>query len=83
MSKRWQKSFSFGKGSGKVCELTENVKTLLRQLKNDKAVISSSAEQIFPIFISQNRLKVFLPKRGWQIAKKKNKIKIKTKNNKK
>ena len=54
------------------------MKTLLRQLKNDKAVISSSAEQIFPIFISQNkiheekdRLKVFLPKRGWQLAKKK------------
>ena len=56
------------------------MKTLLRQLKNEKAVISSSAEQIFPIFISQNkiheekdRLKVFLPKRGWQLAKKKTK----------
>ena len=37
-------------------ELTENLKILLRQLKNDKAVIRSSAEQNFPIVISQNKL---------------------------
>ena len=37
-------------------ELTENLKTLLRQLKNDKAVIRSAAEQNFPIVISQNKL---------------------------
>ena len=42
-------------------ELTENLKTLkklrnLRQLKNNKTVIRSSAEQNFPIVISQNKL---------------------------
>ena len=36
--------------------LTENLKTLLRQLKNDKTVIRSSAEQNIPIVISQNKL---------------------------
>ena len=39
-----------------VKELTENLKTLLRQLKNDKTVIRSSAEQNLPIVISQNKL---------------------------
>ena len=39
-----------------VKELTENLKTLLRQLKNDKAVIRSSVEQNFPVVISQNKL---------------------------
>ena len=37
-------------------ELTENLKTLLRQLKNDKNVIRSWAEQNLPIVISQNKL---------------------------
>ena len=39
-----------------VKELTENLKTLLRQVKNDKTVIRSSAEQNLPIVISQNKL---------------------------
>ena len=37
-------------------ELTENLKTLLRELKSDKTVIRSSAEQTFPIVVSQNKL---------------------------
>ena len=37
-------------------ELTENLKTLLRQLKNDTNVIRSSAEQNLPVVISQNKL---------------------------
>ena len=37
-------------------ELTENLKALSRQLKNDKTVIRSSAEQNSPIVISQNKL---------------------------
>ena len=39
-----------------VKELTENMKALLRQLKNDKTVIRSYAEQNFLIVISQNKL---------------------------
>ena len=39
-----------------VNELTENLETLLRQLKNDKTVIRSSAEQNLPIVISKNKL---------------------------
>ena len=39
-----------------VNELTENLKALSRQLKNDKTVIRSSAEQNSPIVISQNKL---------------------------
>ena len=39
-----------------VKELTENLKTLLRQLKNDKNIIRSSAEQNLPIVISENKL---------------------------
>ena len=57
-------------------ELTENLKTLLRQLKNDKSVIRSSADQNFPVAISQNKLhdekdKKKLPQRDWQITQKK------------
>ena len=37
-------------------ELTENLKTLLRQLKNHQSVIRSSAEQNFPIIMSQNKM---------------------------
>ena len=37
-------------------ELTENMRALLRQLKNDKTVIRSYAEQNFLIVISQNKL---------------------------
>ena len=37
-------------------ESTKNLKALLRQSKNDKTVIRSSAEQNFPIVISQNKL---------------------------
>ena len=45
------------KGQAKsVNELTENLKTLLRQLKNDKNVNRSSAEQNLSIVISQNKL---------------------------
>ena len=39
-----------------VKELTKNLKTLLRELKSDKTVIRSSAEQTFPIVVSQNKL---------------------------
>ena len=39
-----------------VNELTENLEALLRQLKNDKTVIRSSAEQNLPIVISKNKL---------------------------
>ena len=39
-----------------VNELTESLKTILRQLKNDKTVIRSSAEQTLPIVISKNKL---------------------------
>ena len=39
-----------------VKELMGNLKTLLRQLKKDKTVIRSSAEQNFPIVVSQNKL---------------------------
>ena len=35
---------------------TKNLKALLRQSKNDKTVIRSSAEQNVPIVISQNKL---------------------------
>ena len=37
-------------------ESTKNMKALLRQSKNDETVIRSSAEQNFPIVISQNKL---------------------------
>ena len=37
-------------------ELTENLKTLLRQLKNHQSLIRSSAEQNFPIIMSQNKM---------------------------
>ena len=58
MSKYDKKLFFLSeKGQVKsVKELTENLKTLLRQLKNDETVIRSSAEQNFPIVISQNKL---------------------------
>ena len=39
-----------------VKELSEILKALLRQLKNDKTITRSSAEQKFPIVISQNKL---------------------------
>ena len=39
-----------------VNELTESLKTILRQLKNDKTVIRSSAEETLPIVISKNKL---------------------------
>ena len=55
MSKYDKKLFFLSeKGQVKsVKELTENLKTLL---KIDKTVIRSSAEQNFPIVISQNKL---------------------------
>ena len=60
-----------------VKELTENLKTLLRQLKNDKTVIRSSAEQNLPIVISQNilheekdRLKKLCPKQADKLLQK-------------
>ena len=58
MSKYDKKLFFLSeKGQVKsVKELTENLKTLLRQLKNGKNVIRSSAEQNLPIVISQNKL---------------------------
>ena len=63
-----------------VNELTENLETLLRQLKNDKTVIRSSAEQNLPIVISQNklheekdRLKKLCQKEVDQLLKKKTK----------
>ena len=63
-----------------VKELTENLKTLLRQLKNDKTVIRSSSEQNLPIVISQNklheekdRLKKLCQKEVDQLLKKKTK----------
>ena len=63
-----------------VNELTQNLETLLRQLKNDKTVIRSSAEQNLPIVISQNklheekdRLKKLCQKEVDQLLKKKNK----------
>ena len=59
-------------------ELTENLKRLLRQLRNYKTVIRSSAEQHFPIAISQNkfheekhRLKILSPKEVEKLLKKK------------
>ena len=37
-------------------ELTDNLKNLLRQLKNDKAVIRSSLKSNLPIALSQTKL---------------------------
>ena len=37
-------------------ELTDNLKNLLRQLKNDKAVIRSSLKSNLPIVLSQTKL---------------------------
>ena len=39
-----------------VQELTDNLKNLLRQLKNDKAVIRSSLKSNLPIVLSQTKL---------------------------
>ena len=37
-------------------ELTDNLKNLLRQLKNDKAIIRSSLKSNLPIVLSQTKL---------------------------
>ena len=37
-------------------ELTDNLKNLLRQLKNDKAIIRSSLQSNLPIVLSQTKL---------------------------
>ena len=75
-----RKNFFFSeKGQVKsLKELTENLKRVLRQLKNYKTVIRSSAERNFPIAISQNkvheekhRLKILSPKEVDKLLKKK------------
>ena len=57
------------------------MKALLRQLKNDKTVIRSTAEQNFPIVISQNklheekdRLKILSQKEVERLLKKKQQL---------
>ena len=65
-------SFLSEKGQAKsVKELTGNLKTLLRQLKNDKTVRRSSAEQNFAIFLLSHKINCMKKKVGLKIFAKK------------